>query len=74
MTPHPNGSPGGIPLVNKNRDTLSLGGKEHENLREYVTGLAAAVRTHQRLTDGKALRVEVADDARIPLAQLILLR
>lgn len=74
MTPRLDGNPGGIPLANQNRDTLSLGGKEHANLREYVTGLSAAVRTHQRLTDGKPLTVEIAEDGRIPLAQLILLR
>ncbi len=61
-------------MANQNRDTLSLGGKAHENLREYVAGLTAAVRTHQRLTDGKDLKIEVSEGGRIPLAQLILLR
>ena len=44
------------------------------NVQEYLTGLRAAIRTHQRLTNGSALRVEVQGEVRIPLAQRILLR
>lgn len=48
--------------------------RDYRNVREYMAGLKAALRTHQRLTNGTTLAVEVRDDARIPLAQRILLR
>ncbi|MDX1611923.1 MAG: hypothetical protein R3185_06100 [Candidatus Thermoplasmatota archaeon] len=52
----------------------TLGGKAHENLHEYMTGLMAAVRTHQRLSGKRELRVEIQPRGRLPLAQSLLLR
>ena len=48
--------------------------RSYSNVDDYISGLQAAIRTHQRLTSGSPLRLEVREDARIPLAQRILLR
>lgn len=46
----------------------------YNNVGDYIAGLQAAIRTHQRLTSNSPLRLEVREDGRIPLAQRILLR
>lgn len=55
-------------------DPQRLAGRRYENVDDYVAGLVAAIRTHQKLSGSDELRVEIEPEMELPLVQRVLLR
>lgn len=53
---------------------LQLGDEAYDSAADYIQALRAALRTHQRLTDGEPLTIEISTDEELPLVQRMLLR